>query len=127
MDATATGGCACGAIRYEFRGEPVFSFQCHCRHCQRATGSGHASAFIIDEGSLDVSGEIKFFERGSEAGNTVRQGFCPKCGSPVLNKNSGYPDSRYIHAATLDDPSLFSPQKAIFSDSAQPWDTVKPD
>lgn len=122
-----TGQCACGAISYRFSGTPQFSFHCQCRDCQRATGGGHASAFIVDRSATEISGELRFFERTSDEGNTISQGFCPKCGSPVLNRNSGYPGSLYIHAATLDEPTGFAPRKVLYRQSAQPWDVVDPD
>ena len=80
-------------------------------------------------GPVDMgpTGEITFYDRPSDSGHTVSQGFCAKCGSPVMNKNAGYPDSRYFHAATLDDPSLFRPERVLFRDAAQPWDHIDPD
>ena len=54
----------------------------------------------------------------------MSRGFCPHCGSPIMNINSGYPDSRYFHAATLDDPSTFKPTTVVFRELAQPWDPI---
>lgn len=122
-----TGRCACGAISYQGSATPRFSFLCQCRDCQRATGGGHASIFILDEDAVEMSGELRFFDRESDAGNTISQGFCPICGSPVFNRNSGYPGSLFFHAATLDEPAGFAPQKVVYRESAQPWDTVNPD
>jgi len=57
----------------------------------------------------------------------VSSGFCPTCGSPILKKSSGYPELLFINAATLDDPSLFKPQKVVWIISGkQPWDYVDP-
>ena len=125
-DNVISGGCACGAVRYTTTVEPAFSFHCQCRQCQRSTGSGHASAFVVPRDAVAVTGSIRFYERISDAGNTVNQGFCAECGSPLMNKNSGYPDSVYFHAATLDDPSIFKPTTVLFSDAAQPWDYIDP-
>ncbi|MEX0345961.1 MAG: GFA family protein [Rhizobiaceae bacterium] len=127
MSGNKTGRCACGAIGYEFSGEPGFSFHCQCRDCQRATGGGHASAFMVALDQLELRGEIKYFERPAQSGNTIRQGFCANCGSPVLNRNSGFPDSVFIHAATLDDPASFKPQKVVYREFSQPWDFVDPE
>ena len=121
-----TGGCACGAIRYEVSEAPRFAFHCQCRPCQRATGGGHASAFVVSTNAATVTGAVTYYERTSDSGNTVSQGFCATCGSPVVNKNAGHPDSLYFHAATLDDPSLFEPGTVLFHTTAQPWDHVDP-
>ena len=76
--------------------------------------------------AVTLTGEVRFFDQQSDRGNTVRRGFCPACGSPLLNENSAYPESWYIHAATLDDPGLFQPTTVLFSESSQPWDIVDP-
>lgn len=121
------GGCACGAIRYEAKADPQFSFHCQCRQCQRISGTGHASQFMVPADAVAVRGEIRFYDQTADSGNTVSSGFCPACGSPVLKKTSGYAEMLFIHAATLDDPGLFKPQKVVYSASRQPWDCVDPD
>lgn len=120
------GGCACGSVRYACSGAPQFSFHCCCRQCQRASGGGHTSLFIATSESLTLSGELAYYARKGASGNTVRSGFCPTCGSPVMSHNSGYPDVRYLHAATLDDPTQFEPEKVVFSSERQPWDHLDP-
>lgn len=121
------GGCACGAIRYEFSVDPQFSFHCQCRQCQRASGTGHSSQFVVPAETVRINGDVTFFEQTADDGNTISRGFCPVCGSPVTGKSSGYPDILFITAASLDDPALFKPQKVVFSSSRQPWDYVDPD
>lgn len=121
-----TGGCACGAVRYSVSAGPGFSFHCQCRQCQRATGTGHASLFIVPRDAVSVAGELKFFDQVADDGAQVSRGFCPHCGSPLLGKTTGYPDVLLITAASLDDPMQFRPQKVVFSASKQPWDYVDP-
>lgn len=121
-----TGGCACGAIRYTVNADPGFSFHCQCRQCQRASGGGHASLFIVPKAATTVEGELGFYDQQADDGATVSRGFCPRCGSPVLGRSSGYPDVVLIAAASLDDPTRFRPQKAVFTASGQPWDYLDP-
>lgn len=121
-----TGGCACGAVRYTVTAEPGFSFHCQCRQCQRASGTGHASLFIVPKAAVSIEGEPKFYEQSADDGAIVGRGFCPRCGSPVMGRSSGFPDVLLIVAASLDDPALFTPQKVVFSASGQPWDFVDP-
>ncbi len=120
------GGCACGAVRYASTAKPSFSLICQCRQCQRATGGGHATAFVLPADAVIVTGEVRFFDQQADSGNTVSRGFCPTCGSPMMNRNSGYPQSLYVHAATLDDPTAFRPETVVFRSAAQPWDHVDP-
>lgn len=121
-----TGGCSCGAVRYESRVDPQYSFHCQCRQCQKASGAGHTSQFIVPENEVTVSGELRFFEQKADSGNTINRGFCPACGSPVLAKNSGYPEALFIHAGSLDDPGLFRPQRVVWRVGQQPWDYIDP-
>lgn len=122
-----TGGCACGAVRYTVNAEPGFAFHCQCRQCQRASGGGHASLFVVPAAAASVAGELRFFDQRADDGATVSRGFCPRCGSPVLGKSTGYPEVLMIAAASLDDPARFTPQQAVFTASAQPWDYLDPE
>ena len=121
-----SGGCACGAVRYEITGEPGFSFLCQCRRCQRATGTGHAPGFKIERDDLSITGKLTSYEVEADSGYLVSHEFCPVCGSPVLSATKRFPNSCSIYAASLDDPSIFKPERVIFASSAQPWDTVDP-
>lgn len=69
-----------------------------------------------------VTGELSFYAQAADSGNQVHRGFCSRCGSPVMNRNDGYPDNLYIHAATLDSPSAFTPSASVCGEFAQSWD-----
>ncbi|PPK77008.1 hypothetical protein B0F87_102114 [Methylobacter tundripaludum] len=120
------GNCICGSVQYELKAEPQLSFLCQCRQCQRITGTGHSAEFVALSKNTIVSGELKFYEMTSDSGNIVSSGFCPTCGNPVFKKSSGYPGMLFFHAATLENPSLFKPQKVFWTASHQPWDFVNP-
>lgn len=126
METVLAGGCACGAIRYRTTAAPQFAMICQCRMCQRISGSGHAAQFAVAAESATVEGDLQYYEMISDAGNTVRSGFCGACGSPVLKKTSGYAQYTMFHAATLDDPRLYRPGMVVYSASKQPWDKVDP-
>ena len=117
------GGCACGAIRYECSGPPVAMLKCHCRDCQRAGGAGHAPTVIVSAASFTVlAGQPKFYSSTSDSGATARRAFCGDCGAPLFASSSARPDFLGIRAASLDDPSVFTPQAQVWTASAQPWD-----
>ena len=84
MTTPFSGGCACGAIRYESTAEPVMMLHCHCRDCQRSSG-GPFSSFVIvpTEAFKLLQGSLRFHASPSEAGGMTRRGFCPDCGSPI--------------------------------------------
>lgn len=123
---TITGGCMCGAIRYQTDADLRFTFHCQCRQCQHITGTGHASQFAVPRELVTLTGEPRYYDLKADSGNTVRSGFCPTCGNPILKTTSGYPDTLFIHAATLDDPSQFKPKKLAYTSTAQPWDYMDP-
>lgn len=122
-----TGGCACSAIRYECSAAPVMSLNCHCRDCQRASGSAYASILSVPTSAFRLlKGEPKFFEKKGDSGNTVRRGFCPDCGSPVFAYESAYPKIVILQASSLDDPSWHQPTADMYTASAHPWDSMNP-
>ena len=119
-----SGGCACGKVRYETSGTFAFSLQCHCRKCQRATGTGHAPAFAVEVEKTRLAGPVKYYGHVSDSGTATRTGFCSACGSPIVSVTERFPERFYFLAATLDDTSGFEPEFAVFADQSPPWDPV---
>ena len=79
-----TGGCACGAIRYETSSKPIVESHCQCRDCQKRSGTGHGS-YVVFSGRADVSitGEPKDWRVAGDSGNEKLHAFCPTCGTPL--------------------------------------------
>ena len=125
MPQPKTGGCLCGAIRYESEGEPVFTLRCHCRDCQRASGAAHVpAARMPSEGFRIVKGTPKRYVNKADSGNDIARVFCGDCGTPLYVQVSTKPEIVGLRVTTLDDPSWFKPDADIFMQSAQPWDHV---
>jgi hypothetical protein len=121
------GGCACGAIRYRAEGEPLFSMNCHCRDCQRETGSAYAAVLAVPGAAFKVvQGSPKYFDLTADSGQTTRRCFCGDCGSPLFGRPGLGGDMVTIRAGSLDDPSAFRPSQDIYTASAQPWDYMNP-
>jgi hypothetical protein len=121
MAAKFTGGCACGAIRYEGSGEPIVMFNCHCRDCQRANGGPYTGVVYMPAKAVKITkGAPRSYTTSSEAMGGNKRAFCPECGSRLFGgiTNTGHG----ITASSLDDPSLFHPQFDIFTCDAQSWD-----
>ncbi|MDO9046734.1 MAG: GFA family protein [Methylobacter sp.] len=127
MSTLRTGGCLCGAVRYECSAEPVFSGNCHCRDCQRISGSGYVSTFFVPESSVTITGEVKYFDKNGDSGHLVRRGFCPSCGSQVFGKPEIVAGVLGVRAGSLDNPELYHPTMDIYTASAQSWDFMNPD
>jgi hypothetical protein len=129
MKIPFTGGCACGAIRYECTAEPTSMFKCHCGDCQRATGGGHACVVIVPANSFKLTrGERRYHFTASAAFGHHKRGFCAECGSRLTGgeNREGTTENVGINVGSLDDPSWFRPQMHIFTSEAQPWDQMDP-
>lgn len=124
METPFTGGCACGAIRYECSAEPLVMLHCHCRDCQRATGSAHACFVVVPANSFKLTrGMLRHHFTESEALGRQRRGFCAECGSRLTagEKAEGTSPIVAIDAASLDDSGSFRPQMDVWTSDAQPW------
>ncbi|HVC50467.1 MAG TPA: GFA family protein [Stellaceae bacterium] len=127
MATIRTGGCLCGAIRYEAAGEPVFSLLCHCRDCQRQSGSAFIAAVRLPSAGFRITkGKPKHYVGKSDTGNDITRVFCGDCGAPLYVQVSTRPDLIGLRVTSLDDPSWFRPDANIFTKSAQPWDHMDP-
>jgi hypothetical protein len=127
MPTRFSGGCACGAIRYECSAEALMAFNCHCRDCQRATGSAFSSGLVVPTAAfIFTKGEPKYYTVKAESGHSKSQGFCSHCGSPLVGKIAEAPETIGIHASSLDDPGVHKPTLDFWTRSAQPWDYLNP-
>jgi hypothetical protein len=122
-----TGGCACGAIRYESAAGPVFMLHCHCRDCQRSSGGPFSSFVVVPKEAFALTqGSPRFHASPSEAGGETQRGFCADCGSPILSNPDAVPHLVAIRTASLDDPGGFSLQAEVWTCDAHPWDEMNP-
>jgi len=125
--STFSGGCACGAIRYECSAAPAAMVNCHCRDCQRAGGAGYSPTVVVPKSHLRILvGQPMLYERLGASGNTATRAFCGECGSPLFAWSSARPEMAGIRAGSLDDPSWFGAQTDVWTRSAQPWDVLAP-
>lgn len=126
MSAKYSGQCLCGEIHYSVDVEPVFAGNCHCKNCQRTSGSAYIPAMLFPEKAVAVSGEAKYFESQADSGNTHKRGFCPNCGSQLFAKFSNLPGMLGIKAGTLNDSSHYVPKLDFYVASAAAWDFMNP-
>jgi len=116
-----TGGCLCGHVRYTLSGLPLRRYLCHCRDCQRTSGSAFAAAMMVRTADLTLTGTLSGHSVTGASGDIITRHFCPTCGTRVLNTGASTDERLVLHAGTLDDPSEFKPDIEIYCASSQPW------
>src|SRR5664279_416174 len=113
------GGCLCGQVRYSAHAEPVFVGVCHCKNCQKQSGTAFSVVIAIPKSAMSIQGQLKTYHDKGDSGQPVLRRFCAECGSPIVTEVSVMPDLTLIKAGTLDDTSWLDPKMHIFCDSAQ--------
>jgi hypothetical protein len=121
-----TGGCLCGALRYEANGKPTASGHCYCGDCRRASGSGFIPFMAFPASAVHLTGKAAAFESPAANGNTATRNFFPRCHSLVMGGAIGKDDTYNIYAGSLDDPSLFHPTIAVFTGGRPDWAMIPP-
>jgi len=120
-----TGGCACNTVRYEYDGEPVLSYKCHCLDCQKYSSSGYVALFWAWSDSFEfTAGKPTWRKCEGSSGKEVSRGFCKDCGAPVAARLGVLPHIVGIPASSLDNPSVFKPEYEIWVSSARNWDVL---
>jgi hypothetical protein len=124
--STYTGGCLCGALRYEARGEPRSQGYCFCRDCRQASGSGFIPFLSFPASSVRFAGETKRSIAKSMRGADAVRNRCAACGSLVFGGIVGRASEHTIYGGSLDEPSLFRPTIAIFTRDKPDWVLMPP-
>jgi len=123
------GGCTCRRVRYRMTHPPLFVHCCHCRWCQRETGSAFAlNALIEADRVVLLEGTPAIVDTPSLSGRGQRIARCPACSVAVWSTYAGAGDLvRFVRVGTLDDPDRLAPDIHIFTSSKQPWVVLPPD
>jgi hypothetical protein len=130
IDTThCAGGCTCRHVRYRMSGRPLFVHCCHCRWCQRETGSAFALNAMIEADRVEIlSGEVVIVATPSLSGKGQKTARCPTCRIALWSNYAGAGDAiRFVRVGTLDEPDRMPPDIQIFIASKQPWVVLAPD
>lgn len=121
-DTIRTGQCFCGAVRFRMHGAPMFVHCCHCRDCQRQSGSAFAVNGLIEADRIElVEGEPKPVRMKTESGYPHDIYRCETCQSALWSDYGGRRWLRFVRLTTLDDPGAFPPDVHIYTRSKLPW------
>lgn len=130
MNKVVTGGCLCGAVRYDVAPKEDSAYYCHCRDCQIGSSSAFTVAVYSDETDFRLTaGELATYSKTADSGRILNRLFCGKCGTPLAWTGEGFPRVVLVSLSSLDDPEAFQPVHEGWTDRAVSWarihDSVK--
>lgn len=110
------GGCLCGKVRYGSGAEPVMQAICHCKTCQKSSGSAYSLNVAVPLDSLAIEGDslTTYVDRSGASGKSFNRHFCNACGSHVYSNGPAYGELAFIKAGTLDDAGWLAPDLHIW-------------
>jgi hypothetical protein len=122
-DFSAEGGCTCRQVRYRMTSRPLFVHCCHCRWCQRETGSAFVlNAMIEADRVVLLNGVPEVVLTPSASGKGQKISRCPTCRIALWSNYPGGGDAiRFVRVGTLDNPDLLPPDVHIYTSTKQPW------
>lgn len=115
------GGCQCGAVRYEIKGEPLTIYACHCKECQRQSSSAFGMSMAVPREAVTIYGQPKEWRRKADSGREVMCLFCGNCGVRLFHCPMRNPNIMNLKPGTLDDTSWIRAVGNLWTRSAQPW------
>jgi hypothetical protein len=120
------GGCTCRNVRYRLQGMPLIVHACHCRWCQRETGTAFAQNALYEAERVEhLAAEPEIVVTPSESGKGQKIARCPNCCVAIWSNYAGAGEAaRFVRVGTLDEPDLLPPDIHIFIESKQPWVTL---
>ena len=121
MSELHEGGCLCGNVRFRAAGTPLRTLACHCRFCQRMTGSSYyaESMYPIDAVKFNDAAMSRYEHTSEGSGKVVYVHFCPKCGTAVTLTFERWPEYRAVSRGTFDEPNRMVISSHIWTESAQ--------
>ena len=119
-DQILSGQCLCGSVKYT-ASEPMGSLVCHCKDCQRQSGSAFSVIILFPAENVKYSGELATYTAQGDSGLKVERMFCPKCGSAVVSRCEKVPGVDIIKSGTLNDTSTVQPFAQIYCEREHSW------
>jgi len=122
-----TGGCLCGAVRFEVTAPPVWAGYCHCTRCQRRTGTAASAGARIAPGSLRVTAGQELVRAWDPPDGGFSKVFCSACGSALWSRSQDDPQVMSVRLGAIDGDPGIRPQYRQFVAYAAPWEPIPDD
>jgi len=116
-----SGSCECGAVCYQYDGEPLTCYACHCTDCQTSSGSAFGLSMIINEKDIEIIKGKVGISTIDVNGTKVKKHYCTQCSTPFMFSADEYPGMAALKPGTFEDTSWFRPIAHLWVRSAQPW------
>lgn len=117
-ESVSSGGCLCGAVRFEITGAPRWVAHCHCQSCRRHSGSPMTTFAGYRQNRLRFTGQEP---RVIESSPGVWRGFCSQCGSPLTYRSNRWPDEVHVYLGALNDPDGFPATFHVYCAEQVAW------
>jgi hypothetical protein len=128
MSHSLTGGCACGAVRYEISEPLGVAGYCHCNRCQRRSGTGASANARLAPGSLRWTAGEEHIRVWEPEGGGFAKGFCSRCGSALFSHPPGDPGGAMaIRLGTVDGDPGVRPSYRQRVETAAVWEPIPDD
>lgn len=116
-----SGGCQCGAVRYELTGAALELYVCHCRECQKQSASAFGISLIVPRDGLRLTrGTPRVWSRPATVGGTLDCAFCPTCGTRLWHQSAGDAATVSVKGGSLDEPLDLRPASHIWTSRTLP-------
>ncbi|NHO64759.1 GFA family protein [Aestuariicella hydrocarbonica] len=127
MSVHHSGRCMCGDVTYQCNSEALDVKICHCKDCQKASGTAFSSVAFFPSSSVSVNGKPTSYATNGSTGLTVKRYFCPNCGSPLYSQLEELPDLIFIKTGSLDDPDSLPPAGHMWWEHHLSWPNIVDD
>ena len=128
MSTPLTGGCLCGAIRYTIDAQVTGLRACHCKNCQKHSGTGGTVNAVVPTDKFKITkGTTKNYrDSATQSGRTLSRHFCAECGSSIYSQRHPDPGFVVVRAGSLDDSSGMKVTGGILTATAPSWVHIDP-
>jgi hypothetical protein len=116
-----TGECGCGNIKIRTNGEPEFRLMCHCKSCQKRTGSDYSHNVYFSHEQVEIFGEVKPYTRTAQEDRYLTNYFCPECGMTLYWHMDVSPKITGIAISVFDVDDFEMPEESIWEKFKRPW------
>ena len=121
MGTLYRGECQCGNVTYDIKNAPQTVHACHCKDCQKRSGSAFGISMVVAKDDIIIIGKLSSFERVADSGYKLVQFFCSHCGNPIYCEVERRPNAIVLFPGTLEDTNWFRLERMIWTCNAQSW------